>query len=157
MDRIFAPWRIKYVKSPKTEECIFCTALEKEKEIIIDHSEHALALMNIYPYNPGHLLIAPIRHVANFEELTPEELDEINIFIRKAIMAIKKAMTPDGFNVGINLGTAAGAGFKDHLHFHVVPRWIGDTHFMPVFSDTRVISEAIEETYAEIKVEYDKI
>lgn len=157
MDRIFAPWRIKYIKAPKTEECIFCTAFEKEKELIIDSSEHALILMNIYPYNPGHVMVAPIRHVADFEALTAAELNDIAIFMQKCIKAIKKAMSPEGFNVGINLGTVAGAGFKDHVHVHIVPRWNGDTHFMPVFSDTRVISEAVEETYAEIKKEYDKL
>jgi ATP adenylyltransferase len=157
MDRIFAPWRIKYIKAPKTDDCIFCTAFEKEKEIIIDSSEHALIMMNIYPYNPGHVLIAPIRHVAEFEELTTAELNEITVFMQKSIRAIKNAMHPDGFNVGINLGTVAGAGFKDHVHVHIVPRWTGDTHFMPVFSDTRVISEAIEETYKQIKKEYDRL
>jgi len=157
MDRIFAPWRIKYIKAPKTDDCIFCTAFEKEKEIIIDSSEHALIMMNIYPYNPGHVLIAPIRHVAEFEELTTAELNEITVFMQKSIRAIKNAMHPDGFNVGINLGTVAGAGFKDHVHVHIVPRWTGDTHFMPVFSDTRVISEAIEETYKQIKMEYDRL
>jgi ATP adenylyltransferase len=157
MDRIFAPWRIKYIKAPKTDDCIFCTAFEKEKEIIIDSSEHALIMMNIYPYNPGHVLIAPIRHVAEFEELTTAELNEITVFMQKSIRAIKNAMHPDGFNVGINLGTVAGAGFKDHVHVHIVPRWTGDTHFMPVFSDTKVISEAIEETYKQIKKEYDRL
>jgi ATP adenylyltransferase len=114
-------------------------------------------MMNIYPYNPGHVLIAPIRHVAEFEELTTAELNEITVFMQKSIRAIKNAMHPDGFNVGINLGTVAGAGFKDHVHVHIVPRWTGDTHFMPVFSDTKVISEAIEETYKQIKKEYDRL
>lgn len=157
MDRIFAPWRIEYVRTPKTDECIFCNAFEKERNIIIDSTEHALILMNKYPYNPGHVLIAPTRHVSEFELLSAVELSEIAEFMQKIIMAIKNAMHPDGFNVGINIGTVAGAGFKDHLHVHIVPRWNGDTHFMPVFSDTRVISQAIEDTYTEIKKEYDKL
>jgi ATP adenylyltransferase len=157
MDRIFAPWRIKYIKAPKTGECIFCTALEKEKELVIDHTEHALILMNTFPYNAGHVMIAPTRHVAEFEALTAEELSDITTLMQKCIKALKKAMTPDGFNVGINLGAVAGAGFKDHVHVHIVPRWNGDTHFMPVFSETRVISQAVEETYVEIKKEYDKL
>jgi ATP adenylyltransferase len=112
--------------------------------------------MNIFPYNPGHLMIAPYRHIGDFEKLNNEEIEEIFEFLKKSIEILKKVYSPDGFNVGLNIGKIAGAGFYEHIHFHIVPRWAGDTNFMPVIGNTKVISEELKRTYKKIKKYYDK-
>ncbi len=153
MDFLWAPWRIKYIESARVEEgCIFCKGLrEPDKRFVLDFNEKAMAIMNIYPYNPGHVMVAPTRHVGNFNDLDDDELLEISRMIKKAIRAIDKTMKPEGYNIGINMGQAAGAGVRDHIHIHIVPRWCGDTNFMPVTSDTKVLGEALEETYKKLK------
>ena len=154
MERIFAPWRIRYIESPKYEGCIFCDFPKENKDeerLILYRGKSSFVIMNNYPYNPGHLMIAPYRHVASVEELNEEEALEMMKLSQKMVEVIKKAMNPDGFNLGINLGKVAGAGIEDHIHLHIVPRWNGDTNFMPVLADVKVIPEAIEESYKKLK------
>jgi ATP adenylyltransferase len=147
---LWAPWRIEYITGPKDEECIFCAAASAANEdpahAPIDRTERCLTILNAYPYAPGHVMVAPFRHVAALEELSEQEMLDTMRLARRSILAIRRAMSPAGFNVGLNLGKVAGAGIADHLHLHVVPRWEGDTNFMPVLADTNVIPQALEAT-----------
>jgi ATP adenylyltransferase len=138
---LWAPWRIEYIKAPKGEGCIFC---DPDPAHVIERGQRCFTILNTYPYAPGHVMVAPFRHVGTLDALSSEEMLELMQLARRAVGAQKIAMTPDGFNVGLNLGKVAGAGIADHLHLHVVPRWEGDTNFMPVISDTRVIGQALE-------------
>jgi ATP adenylyltransferase len=147
---LWAPWRIEYITGPKEGDCIFCAAAASRNEDPahqpVDRTEHCLTILNAFPYAPGHVMVAPVRHVGTLEDLTPDEMLETMQLARRAILAIRRAMTPDGFNVGYNLGKVAGAGIVDHLHLHVVPRWSGDTNFMPVLADTDVMPQALTAT-----------
>jgi ATP adenylyltransferase len=147
---LWAPWRIEYITGPKEGDCIFCAAAASRNEDPahqpVDRTEHCLTILNAFPYAPGHVMVAPVRHVGTLEDLTPDEMLETMQLARRAILAIRRAMTPDGFNVGYNLGKVAGAGIVDHLHLHVVPRWSGDTNFMPVLADTDVMPQALAAT-----------
>ena len=146
---LWAPWRLEYIVSAKGSSCIFCAAANGEEEHarwVVDRGDHCFTILNIFPYAPGHIMVAPLRHTAGLEELNEEEGGEVFALARRAIGALRSAMFPDGFNVGLNLGEVAGAGIADHLHLHVVPRWEGDNNFMPVLADTRVISQALEAT-----------
>ena len=140
---LWAPWRIEYITGPKSDECIFC---QPDPAHLIERSERCITILNAYPYAPGHVMVAPIRHVAELDELDEAELLALMQHAQRGIAAQRAAMNPDGFNVGLNLGKVAGAGIADHLHLHVVPRWEGDNNFMPVLADTHVIPQALEET-----------
>ncbi|USG99921.1 HIT domain-containing protein [Thermococcus argininiproducens] len=160
MRLLWAPWRIEYIRSPKHNGCIFCDFPKENKDeerLILYKGKNAFIIMNNYPYNPGHVMIAPYRHVGKWEDLTDEELLEIMKLSQLIIKALKKAMNPDGFNMGVNLGRVAGAGIDDHVHLHVVPRWNGDTNFMPVLTNTKVIPESLEEAYKELKKAIDEV
>lgn len=154
MERLWAPWRIEYIRNVSKEKgCFLCAALkekEKAKVFIIEKNPKAFTIMNRYPYNTGHLLIAPVRHIGEWEGLDDEEILDIHRLISRAIKAIRCTMNPDGFNMGINQGLVAGAGLVDHFHIHLVPRWKGDTNFMPVLGETKIISEALNKTYNKI-------
>ena len=144
---LWAPWRIEYILAPKDGECIFCEAAaghEPHARWVVDRGEHCFTILNAYPYGPGHVLVAPRRHIGELEDLTGEEMLELMVFARRAVAAQREAMAPDGFNIGLNLGKVAGAGIADHLHLHVVPRWGGDTNFMPVLADTRVVPQSLD-------------
>lgn len=157
MDRIFAPWRIRYVLGPKEQGCIFCNYPKENRDkenLILYRGEKNFVIMNRYPYNPGHLLIAPYRHVGDITDLTSDELLDIMEQVRSCEEVVRKVMEPDGFNIGINVGSVAGAGMEDHLHAHMVPRWDGDTSFMPLFGDVQVVPEALQETYDKLKQEF---
>ncbi|MBV9607888.1 MAG: HIT domain-containing protein [Solirubrobacterales bacterium] len=149
---LWAPWRIEYITGPKDGECIFCAAAAARNEgpahQPIDGTEHCLTILNAFPYAPGHVMVAPVRHVGSLDDLGSDEMLETMQLAQRAIVAIRKAMNPDGFNVGYNLGKVAGAGIVDHLHLHVVPRWDGDTNFMPILADTNVIPQALDATHA---------
>ncbi len=154
MKILWAPWRIEYIRSPKHDGCIFCDFPKEnrdEERLILYRGEHSFVIMNNYPYNPGHVMIAPYRHVGRWEDLTDDELLEIMKLSQMMIKVLKKVMSPHGFNLGVNLGRVAGAGIDDHVHLHIVPRWNGDTNFMPVIADTKVIPESLEEAYRELK------
>ena len=146
MNNIWAPWRIEYITGPKNASCVFCAAPGVDDPLILKKGSASFAIMNRFPYTTGHCLIVPYRHVADITEITDQEFSEIMSLAREIIAATREAMNPDGFNMGCNLGSVAGAGIADHLHFHLVPRWKGDTNFMPVIADTSVISDHIMST-----------
>ena len=154
MEQIWAPWRIKYIQMAQIEGCILCDKPKENNDAlnyILYRGDKNFVIMNSYPYNPGHLMIAPYRHIANLEELTDEELHEHFNIVSRSIRLLKQVFKPDGFNLGINMGKVAGAGINDHIHTHIVPRWQGDTNFMPVLSDVKVVPEALTETYEKLK------
>jgi ATP adenylyltransferase len=156
MDILWAPWRLSYVAAERpavptaADPCFLCAGLAAEDDranLIALRTPLSVVVLNKFPYNNGHLLIAPVAHKATLEELTAEELLDTMETVRRAVRALSELMRPDGFNVGLNLGRAAGAGLPGHLHWHVVPRWNGDTNFMPVLSDARVIVQSLEALY----------
>jgi len=154
MEQIWAPWRIEYIQIEKPEGCILCEKPRQNSDVvnyILYRGGKNFIIMNSYPYNPGHLMIAPYRHVANLEELTNEELHEHFEIVGQSIKILRQVFNPGGFNIGINIGKVAGAGIDDHIHTHIVPRWQGDTNFMPVISDIRVLPEALAETYKKLE------
>ncbi len=152
MDRLWAPWRIDYILREKDDKCFLCERPKEkddEKNLIVFRGKKCFVILNRYPYNSGHLMIAPYRHILNIEELEDEESEELFYILKKTIIALKEAFRPEGFNVGTNLGEAAGAG-EEHLHFHVLPRWIGDTNFMPTLADVKVLPEHLKTTYEKL-------
>ncbi len=160
MQQLWAPWRIEYVRMEKMDECIFCKFPDEEddeKNLILYRGKYAFVIMNNYPYNPGHVMVAPYRHVGEIEDLSEEEWEDVHTLTTLMVRAIKRAMNPQGFNIGLNIGGVAGAGIEGHLHVHIVPRWNGDTNFMPVISDTKVIVQGIRENYKELKREIEKL
>lgn len=152
MKTIWAPWRIDYILSEKGGSCVFCTSPGEDDGLIITRGDLCFAIMNRFPYTTGHCMVAPYRHVGALDDLSGEELSEMMAMVQRVVSACRAAMHPEGFNIGCNMGTVAGAGIADHLHMHVVPRWKGDTNFMPVIGDVHVISEHIAKTLERIKV-----
>ncbi len=155
MKRIFTPWRMKYIKSNKQGDgCIFCSVIEQnndETNYLIHRGKYAFVILNKYPYTSGHLMVVPYQHseiLSDLNKLTRSEMMEL---VNKASHIVKEVYEPEGFNIGINMGSAAGAGIADHIHIHVVPRWFGDTNFIPVIGDTRLIPEELDVTYKHIK------
>lgn len=150
-DVMIRPGRLKYVrKLIKVDGCVFCNSVKSGvgfENLLLHKTKTASVVMNKFPYNPGHLLVIPNRHVGEFTELTNDELYELQDLLKLSIKVLKKAYDPAGFNVGLNLGSAAGAGIPEHLHYHLVPRWVGDTNFFPLLSDTKVIVEDLESTF----------
>lgn len=150
MKVMWAPWRMEYILSEKEGECIFCRLNDNEpsaENLMLLKTGTACVLMNRYPYNNGHIMVAPRRHTADFYDLPVGEYGELMEIFRFSLKALEKFMSPEGFNAGLNLGQSGGAGILDHLHWHIVPRWHGDTNYMPVIAGTRVIPESIYETY----------
>ncbi len=150
MKHIWAPWRIEYIKAEKPAGCILCDKPKENKDkenYILYRGKKNFIILNSYPYNPGHLLIAPYRHIGNLEELTEAERNEHYELVSRSIAMLKKVMKPAGFNIGANLGKVAGAGIEDHFHSHIVPRWQGDNNFMPVLGEVKVIPQALADTY----------
>ncbi|MGC8604876.1 MAG: HIT family protein [Desulfomonilaceae bacterium] len=161
MERLWAPWRIDYILESKNDSgCIFCDkprADLDEENLIVHRSVGAYTIMNKYPYNNGHLLICPYRHVSDICDLNVEENSLLIQEVCRAVQVLKKVMKPDGFNVGINLGIIAGAGIAEHLHYHIVPRWAGDTNLMPVLADVRIIPEHLRQTREKLARSFDKL
>ena len=154
MERIWAPWRIRYIETGKTEGCILCEKPVENNDAqnyILYRGEKNFVILNSYPYNPGHLMVAPYRHVSSPEELNEAERNEHYEIVSRCISILRQVINPGGFNVGMNIGKAAGAGIEDHIHTHVVPRWQGDTNCMPVLADVRVIPQALADTYQKLK------
>jgi ATP adenylyltransferase len=151
--RIWAPWRSDYIKGHKSDDCIFCTkpALSDEEGLIVRRGEHCFVILNAFPYTSGHVMVAPYAHTANLHDLDDPTATELISLVRESLRALKRAYGPDGYNLGANLGAIAGAGFADHFHMHVVPRWKGDNSFMPVIGETRVLPESLEETYRSLR------
>lgn len=155
MEILWSPWRTKYIESFTDEKnenlCFICEAIEKVDEakerLVVFRTNSTIVIMNKFPYNAGHLLISPLKHTGTLENLNSEELLDLISTVRFSLKVLEVAMKPHGFNVGINIGRVAGAGLPEHIHFHVIPRWIGDTSFISVISDTKVISQSMEEIY----------
>jgi len=154
MEHIWAPWRMEYIKMEKPRGCILCEKPAQDNDAencILYRGSKNFIIMNTYPYNPGHLLVAPYRHVSGLGELTEEERHEHFDIVSHSIGVLRQELGAEGFNVGVNMGKAAGAGIEDHIHTHIVPRWQGDSNFMTIVSDVRVVPEALAETYRKLK------
>ncbi len=149
--RLWAPWRSRYLTTTGRHRCVFCTARRSRDDVrhhVIARGRSVFAILNLYPYNNGHFMIAPYRHVGALEALRPREWAELLGMTRRLLRRLRARLHAQGFNLGINLGRAAGAGIPGHLHVHVVPRWVGDTNFMPVLGTTKVISQSLDELFA---------
>lgn len=161
MERLWSPWRMAYVtgaSGEKTSECVFCDAARPGRdELILLRGRHSFVILNLYPYNNGHLMIVPTRHVASLAALSPDEAAEIMHFTQDAERALHEAYEPQGINVGVNLGRAAGAGIVHHVHVHLVPRWNGDTNFMSVVGDVRVLPEDLTRTVERLKPVFERL
>lgn len=150
MDRLWAPWRVKYITNKQPLKCIFCRKpLEKnnKKNFIIKRGKNVFSVLNIFPYNTGHLMVAPYRHVKDLRRLNAQETRELMDLVKESLTLLDKKLKPEGYNIGLNLGRVAGAGFAGHVHMHIVPRWSGDTNFMPATNNTKVMSRSLEELH----------
>jgi ATP adenylyltransferase len=153
MKQIWAPWRMEYVSKEKPAGCILCDKPKENRDrsnYILYRGQWNFIILNSYPYNPGHLMVAPYRHIGCLEELSEQELGEHFDIIKKANKVLTEVFHPQGFNIGINIGKAAGAGINGHIHTHIVPRWEGDTNFMPVISDTKILPQSLASTYEKL-------
>lgn len=164
MKQLWAPWRIEYIKEsqkPKVKnqksKCFLCMKNKGNTDnYVVFKGKNAFIMMNRYPYNPGHLMIAPYRHIGLIEKCNEQETREMFKLLQKSVVVLKKVMKPDGFNIGINLGYVAGAGVPGHIHIHIIPRWLGDTNFMPIVSNTKIINEELVKMYHKLKKEFNK-
>jgi len=150
MKKIWAPWRSQFIYDRKRKGCIFCAARnakDPKTNYLLKKSKHSFALLNIYPYNNGHLMVAPKRHKSSLTKLSKSEITDLMLLVNEMTNLLDNKLKPHGFNMGINVGKIAGAGFPGHVHIHIVPRWDGDTNFMPVLASTKVISESLESLY----------
>lgn len=157
METIWAPWRIEYILDNKKEGCIFCNALSKDDDLTLYKGDITVVVMNKFPYVNGHLLVAPTRHFSTLDKLSRDEMGNLLRTVEQSVSILKKVMHPDGFNIGLNLGKVAGAGVEEHLHFHIVPRWLGDTNALTVFAEVRVIPEHLKATYNNLKPYFAKL
>jgi ATP adenylyltransferase len=158
--RIWAPWRLPYVKDASKDsesECIFCTKPaegDDEANLIVHRGERCFVILNLFPYTNGHLMVAPFEHLPTIQELDADLLAELMALAQRAMTILDRSYNPHGYNVGFNQGRVAGAGFEGHIHMHVVPRWAGDTNYMPVLADTRVLPQSLEESYKVLRGEF---
>lgn len=152
MDKLWAPWRIKYIRTnPKKKSCLFCSIKKSKgdrRNLVVFRSKLCFVTLNLFPYNNGHLMISPYRHISSISDLTNEETLDLVKSASLMQKILDRVIKPQGYNIGINSGRVAGAGITGHLHIHLVPRWQGDTNFMPVFSQTKVVSQSLEELYS---------
>jgi ATP adenylyltransferase len=154
MEQLWAPWRIRYILGEKESGCFFCKKSQEAddaKNHVLIRDRSCFALLNTFPYNGGHLMVAPYKHGGDLDDLGVQELSEMTALVVRCKQVLSRAMKPQGFNIGLNLGRCAGAGVLDHVHWHIVPRWEGDTNYMPVIGQTRVVPQALDELYAELK------
>ena len=155
MKRLWAPWRLQYIEqTPHEEGCIFCVKPQQARDdenYLLHRGPHCFIMLNAFPYNNGHLLIAPYRHLPDLAELNDDEQLDLLALTNLGMKTLREVYHPQGFNVGINVGQVAGAGIADHIHLHIVPRWSGDTNFMPVLGETRVVPQALSESYERLK------
>ncbi|MGD8464494.1 MAG: HIT domain-containing protein [Anaerolineae bacterium] len=159
MKQLWSPWRLEYLTEPQAAECIFCYAAQHtadRENLILLRGEHAFLILNRYPYNNGHFMVVPYAHVPSLEDLEAPVLNEMMQLLNRGLAALRAAMQPDGFNIGANLGKVAGAGIKEHVHLHAVPRWSGDTNFMPVIGEMRVVPQTWLQTYDDLKAALDR-
>lgn len=155
---LWAPWRMAYIKDPErqTRGCFLCAAVPND-ELLVWHDDNVVVMLNRFPYNPGHMLIAPRAHLSDYARLPQPVAVALDAGVRRTIRVLESALAADGYNVGINLGTAAGAGLPEHVHVHVVPRWNGDNNFMPIVAETRVIPQLLEQTAAELRAAFARV
>ncbi len=155
--KLWAPWRMDYILSEKSKGCIFCPdpKVEPKDALLVFDTDLALVLLNKFPYTSGHLMVAPKRHTSMLEELTEAESNGLFELVKRSISVLKAEIAPEGFNVGMNIGKSGGAGIEEHIHMHIVPRWHGDTNFMPVVADTHVVPEHLSTTYDKLKVRFN--
>jgi ATP adenylyltransferase len=157
MEVMWAPWRMAYIGRGRPEHCIFCVAdHDPERDLVLAVRPAAVVMLNLFPYNNGHLLVAPRRHVARLGDLTQEEFGGLMDVLRGSVGILERVLKPQGMNVGINLGATAGAGIADHLHWHAVPRWDGDTNFMPVVGEVKVLPQHLQASHAELRRHFDE-
>ncbi|NPV07280.1 MAG: HIT domain-containing protein [Anaerolineae bacterium] len=160
MDRLWTPWRMPYLTADKPSGCIFCQALAEgldSSNLVVHRAERAFVMLNRYPYNNGHAMVVPNRHVGSLELLQEAELLSIMQLVNLTLAGLRNLASPDGFNIGVNLGKAAGAGIEAHVHVHVVPRWQGDTNFMPILAHTRVIPESLTDTRSRLQGAIERV
>ena len=159
MERLWAPWRMQYIGGEQRPGCLFCRVIDDpndpDSHLVLWRPPDAVVMLNKFPYNAGHAMVAPAAHRSTLEELSDTELTSLMRAVSRTIAALRAVMNPEGFNVGVNIGRAAGAGIPDHVHFHVVPRWNGDTNFMPVMDDVKVINEALVQTAEKLRPAFD--
>lgn len=158
MERLWAPWRLQYiqstVKQPSDQSCVFCAMLaerDDEKNLIVYRGQRAFVVMNLFPYNNGHVMVVPLRHTGEFESLDSADHAELAELLTLTKRALTECYSPQGFNIGMNLGRAAGAGITDHLHYHILPRWNGDANFMSAVAETKVMSESLTEGWRRLR------
>ena len=159
MKKLWAPWRMIYIHQEKKRDCFFCQGLlerKDEENLILHRGKLAFVVMNRFPYNNGHLMVVPRRHRQHLEELSAREGQELFHLLQVSLRVLGSSLHPQGFNVGLNLGKAAGAG-EEHVHFHIVPRWVGDSNYMPVLGETKVIPEYLSETYRKLRLTFDRV
>ncbi len=163
MEVLWAPWRMDFILGPKPEGCIFCTLPDEtgaegdRKNLLLARSEFSFAVLNRFPYNSGHTMVIPRRHSADFPALPEQESADLHRLLQLSISALQEGYRPDGFNIGMNLGRSAGAGIADHLHYHLVPRWVGDTNYMPLLAETKIIVEHLMQSYDKLRVIFDRL
>lgn len=160
MEHLWSPWRMEYIRSAVDEAsdddgCIFCRIPDAEADRVLARTELAYVVLNKFPYNPGHLLVVPLRHTGELEDVTGRENAEMQSLLQRSVEALREESAPHGFNIGMNLGSIAGAGIPGHVHWHVVPRWSGDTNFMPVVGETRVLPELLAETARRLRPRFE--
>jgi len=158
MKQLWSPWRISYIRGEKPAGCVFCNApanADAEDNLVLFRGQHSYVMMNRYPYTNGHLMVIPYAHLAMLTDVPPEAQIEMLQEVNMCVEVLREVMNPQGYNIGLNLGAAAGAGIRDHLHWHVVPRWVGDTNFMGVIGETNVIVEGLRECFAQLKPAFD--
>jgi ATP adenylyltransferase len=160
-ERLWAPWRLDYIRGPGADECIFCRAVADEsgdeRSHVIHRGQRCFVMLNAYPYTSGHLMVSPYEHVPSIEELDEHALTELMTLGQRALAALRANYGPEGFNLGINQGKVAGAGIEDHVHLHVVPRWGGDTNFMSAVAETRVLPQALDESWSELRERFAEV
>ncbi|MBT3169506.1 MAG: HIT domain-containing protein [Candidatus Cloacimonetes bacterium] len=157
-DKLYSPWRLQYILSEKEKKCIFCIKPQEnndKKHLILHRAKHCFVIMNVFPYNNGHIMVVPNRHISRLNDLKMEELNELFATVQLSEKVLGKVYHCDGFNVGINLGKAGGAGIEEHLHIHIVPRWHGDVNFMTTIGGTRIIPENFEKSFTQLKKQFD--
>ena len=160
MSKLWAPWRIDYIRSPKEKGCVFCKKSQStnfEDDLVLFRGEESFILMNLYPYSNGHTMISPYKHTSDTNDISISCNNEIMFFANVTMNILRNEMSAEGFNFGANLGKAGGAGIEEHIHYHIVPRWIGDTNFMPVVGNTKVIVQGLVETWKTLAPSFDKI
>ena len=159
MERLWAPWRMQYVGVEQKPGCFFCRVIESSDDpdasLVVWRPQGAIVMLNKFPYNPGHAMVAPVAHKPSLEDLTDDEVLDLMHAVKRTFTVLRMVMNPDGLNGGLNIGRAAGAGIPDHVHFHVVPRWNGDTSFMVVVDDVKIVNEALEQTAEKLRKAFD--